>query len=297
MKMSPALAVFVSLLTFGLQAQERSPIYPFDVEVAGQQAIPPGGPAVIFAKIPQPVAPDAEVKVDTEGEMIIVNVFAIDENGAPLKGAQGQAKVIMVQNGTGFALDGTMDKSTLAPGRYGMNIVLQNQGTSRVEFTVGNSEQMAQKPAPTQTQAAPASATSAPAETPKLNMAGIDSITDTPFPAASTATTTTSGADRSTPDGMMRLFIKFAAEGKFEEIRAFADPKCDGDVREICAIADSPEKDKNRYRNFFGGGKVLGAARVDGDKAEVDFTMGDKQEKQETMNLQRIDGVWFLSSF
>ena len=281
--MSRAAAVFVSLLTTGLHAQERSPIYPFDVEVAGQPAVPPAGPAVIFAKIPQPVAPDAEVQVDTEGGMIIVNVFAIDDNGAPLKGTAGQAKVIMVQNGTGFALDRTMDKSTLAPGHYGMNIVLQNQGTSRVEFTVGTAEQLAHPPAPDHPPAAPTPSSSAAAA--KLNMAGTDGIT------------ATASADRSTPDGAMRQFIQFAAEGKFEQIRAFADPECDGDVRELCAIADSSEKDKHRYQNFFGGGKVLGAARIDGDKAQVDFTMGDQQEKQETMNLQRIEGVWFLSSF
>jgi len=294
MKMSSAVAVFVSLLTVGLHAQERSPFYPFDVEVAGQQAIPPAGPAVIFAKIPQPVAPDAKVKVDTEGEMIIVNVFAIDENGAPLEGAQGQAKVIMVQNGSGFSLDGTMDKSTLAPGRYGMNIVLQNQGTSRVQFTVGNTGQMTQKSNPEQSPATVPSPPPSTAAITRLNMAGIESITNATFPSATRSSGT---VDRSTPDGAMRLFIQFAAEGKFEEIRTFAAPGCDGDVREICAIADAKDQDKDRYRNFFGGGEVLGSARVDGDKAEVDFTMGDRQEKQETMNLQRIDGMWFLSSF
>ena len=71
----------------------------------------------------------------------------------------------------------------------------------------------------------------------------------------------------------------------------------EGQPQEICAIADSPDKDKKRFLNFFGGGKVLGEARIDGDKAEVDFTFGDKQEKQETMNLRRIDSVWYLDHF
>lgn len=95
----------------------------------------------------------------------------------------------------------------------------------------------------------------------------------------------------------MQLFIDLAKAGKFEAIRELESPDADGDVREICAIGDAPDKDKQRYQTFFGGGKILGEPRIDGDKAEVDFTMGDKQERKETMNLQRIDGVWFLSHF
>ena len=65
--------------------------------------------------------------------MIIINVFKVNADGSVTSSAS--PKIIMVQNGTKTRLDATMDKSTLPPGLYGMNIVYANV-TSRVMFTV-----------------------------------------------------------------------------------------------------------------------------------------------------------------
>ena len=328
--LSSACALLLgSLLALTAHAQERSPIYPYDVTVGGQAVEAPAGPADIFATVPRPIAPDARVEVDTEGEQIIVNVFPIDEEGAPLPGSQGRTKVIMVPEGTGFRLDATMDKSRLSPGRYGMNIVLQNKGTSRVRFVVGTPEQLAAAETRNPDTVSGSSATTTPAAPTKLNMAGVDRIGGAPGvnvpskaqrpaakatpinlygterlgirhpPLSKTASipSATASSDRSTPRATMKLFFELAKAGKFESIRELESPDADGDVREICAIADAPDKDKERYQSFFGGGRILGQARIDGDTAEVDFTMGDKQERRETMNLKRIESVWYLSHF
>ena len=168
-----SIAFFLSL-NF-VHGQGRSLFYSFDVKVNGQPAEPPHGAVENFAKVPQPIAPDARFDLDTEGEQIIVNIFAIDEKGAPLPGAQGQAKAIMVDKGTGFDLDATLDKSTLAPGLYGMNIVLENKGTSRVRFAIGTPEQLAaaKNANDTPTSGSPPASVEQPS---KINMAGIDRI-------------------------------------------------------------------------------------------------------------------------
>ncbi len=121
------------------EASKRAAIYPFDVTVAGEKAKIEGNPEyAIFAKIGKPVASDAEVRVGVKPERIIVNIFPCDAKGAPKPGAQAKAKVIMASRATTFRLDQTLDKSTLDPGLYIMNVVLGSKGTSRVMFAVGS---------------------------------------------------------------------------------------------------------------------------------------------------------------
>lgn len=299
-----AAFAWVTIAANNANAQGRSLYYPFDVTVAGQPAVPPRGAAETFAKVSEPVAPDARFDLDTEGSQIIVNIFPIDEKGAILPGAQVDAKIIMVENGTGFDLDAIHDKTTLVPGLYGMYIMLEREGTSRVRIAVGTPEELA-----TAQQAKSARTGSSDLSLPDqaaqkvqpaaaINLYGSERLGVAP-PSMTTATTTTPTAksDRSTPNDTVRLFIELAKAGKFEAIRELAAPDADGDVREACAIGDASNEDQLRFQSFFGGGKTLGAARVDGDRAEVDFTMGDKQKREETMHLQRIAGIWFLSHF
>jgi hypothetical protein len=105
-------------------------ILPFGVKVGGQSA---KAKTSIFATVAKPVAPDAEMEVDSKAPMIIVNVFPCDKKGTVKSGAQPE--VILLQNTNKIKLSNTMSKKKLAPGEYIMNIVAEGK-TSRVKFTV-----------------------------------------------------------------------------------------------------------------------------------------------------------------
>ena len=117
-----------------IAAKKVPSIYPFQVKVGGQLAAIEDNPrTAIFAKLKEPVSPNAEIEVLGVPAMIIINVFKVNPDGSVTSSAS--PKIIMVQNGTKTRLDDTMDKSTLAPGLYGMNVVYANV-TSRIMFTV-----------------------------------------------------------------------------------------------------------------------------------------------------------------
>lgn len=139
MKKYASFILCLMCFTAGL-AKERAAIYPFDVTVAGETAVIEGNPeSAIFAKLKKTVAKDAEVKLGIkEDAQIIVNVFPVNDKGEPKAGVS--PTVIMVTKGASFRLDGTMDKSVLADGKYGMNIVSPLLGTSRVLFEVGEAK-------------------------------------------------------------------------------------------------------------------------------------------------------------
>ena len=104
------------------------------MKVGGQTATVEGNPqTAVFAKVKNPVATDAEVEVSGEAGMLMINVFPAKPDGTVENAAA--TKVILVQSGTKAKLDATMDKSKLAPGLYGANIIFAGK-TARVMFTV-----------------------------------------------------------------------------------------------------------------------------------------------------------------
>jgi len=130
------LILFTLLLVGGLQAvaADRPAIYPFDVRVGGQLAVVTESPDVaIVARVPEPVAADAELEVTGEPGMLIINLFPAAADGEVAPGAQ--PKIILLPEGTKVSLSHTMDSSTLEPGIWLANVVFQ-QGTSRVLFEV-----------------------------------------------------------------------------------------------------------------------------------------------------------------
>ncbi len=255
----PALAAFLcaGLASASASAAERSPIYPFDVKVAGQMAGIEGNPnAAVFAKIAEPVGADAKVEVVLEPRpaSVIVNIFAVDENGSP---KDGEVPKVIVATGPEFTLADTMDKTKLAPGVYGMNVVVGSAGTSRVWFEVSD------QPAP---KSKPSAGAGLDQSTPEKALAAV-------FEAARTG--------------------KY--EG-LESLRP-PSGKCDGDVKDICRVAKAPEDKQKEFAEYFAKGKITGAARIEGKSAEVDFLFGPTGKKKETMALVEEGGKWYLAQF
>src|SRR5690606_28827981 len=104
----------------------------FEVTLGGQKAVMQDENAV-FAVIEKPVKAAAELVIEEEAPMLIVNAFACKEDGTVEQNAP--AAVIFVQNTASVTMDTTMDKQPLKPGTYLMNIVAHG-ATARVVFTV-----------------------------------------------------------------------------------------------------------------------------------------------------------------
>ncbi len=115
-------------------------MYQFDVTVDGQKAVVTETvlDEALFAKVPNPVPPDALIEVEAQDDsgMIIINAFPVSESGDVPPDAQQAVKIILGQQGeSSVRLNATMDNQPLAPGRYGLNIVSAGE-TSRVMIVV-----------------------------------------------------------------------------------------------------------------------------------------------------------------
>jgi len=71
------------------------------------------------------------------------------------------------------------------------------------------------------------------------------------------------------------------------------EEKC-GDSCDICEVATT--RKWLEFQENFANGKVTGAPRISGDKAEVDYTFGPGRKKTGTMTLVKHDGRWILTS-
>ncbi len=112
-----------------IQAQD---MLPFAVIVDGQEALP-GENASKFGKISDPVSNNAEIDIDDNSGMVIINVFPSDSNGNATAGTT--PSVIIIQGDNKSTLDKTMDQKKLKPGAYVMNIIASGK-TARVFFHV-----------------------------------------------------------------------------------------------------------------------------------------------------------------
>jgi hypothetical protein len=88
---------------------------------------------MLFAKIQNPVAADAELSVESKDGMIIVNVNAVNAKNEPVPGST--PAVILLQGKTKTNLDKTMDGKKLAPGKYVMSVVSEGK-TASILFTI-----------------------------------------------------------------------------------------------------------------------------------------------------------------
>lgn len=134
MKSSLALLILPFLLVAfsAVAAEEDNTALPFSVSIGGQAAAIKAAHAT-HATIEKPVAADAPLEVGAKGDMIIVNVAAADEKGAPKEGPT--PAVILIQGGNKTTLDKTMDGKKLAPGNYLLAAVAEGK-TASVFFKI-----------------------------------------------------------------------------------------------------------------------------------------------------------------
>ena len=123
------LVGFISLMGVSAMAAEDA-VYAFKVKVGGQEAVKKD-PAAIFAIVEKPVAANADIEVEAQGQ-VLVNIVKCDEKGTPAPGAATAILMFSAPKGT---LDKTMDGKKLEAGKYLTNVVAGN-ATSRVVFDI-----------------------------------------------------------------------------------------------------------------------------------------------------------------
>lgn len=117
----------------------------------------------------------------------------------------------------------------------------------------------------------------------------------------------------SSPESVMTTIFQAAKTGEVGILKFLLPPydeqtgeiPCDGDCKAICNPGN--ESMKNRlghnyvsigdFKEYFSKAKIIGTPLITGDEAKVNFVFGPNLERNETMNMQRINGKWYLSSF
>jgi hypothetical protein len=101
------------------------------------------------------------------------------------------------------------------------------------------------------------------------------------------------------PLSLMKYIFESAKKGDFSNFRHLCDPygENDRDVSRICNIEMLPEKMKQEFKISFENGRIMGEAKIEGDRSKVEFAYGISTDKLEEMGLVKRNGLWYLSGF
>jgi hypothetical protein len=139
---------------------------------------------------------------------------------------------------------------------------------------------------------------------------------DNPAPINSeeNSSETTNNVDpNSSPESVMNTIFQAANDGEVGILKFLLPPydeqtneiPCDGDCKAICNPGNEGMKDELKgnyvtlgdFKEYFSKAKIIGSPSINGDDAEVNFVFGPNLERNETMNMQKINGKWYLRSF
>jgi hypothetical protein len=108
-----------------------------------------------------------------------------------------------------------------------------------------------------------------------------------------------SGDSQSTPAGVANTVFDAAKSGDYSKLKSLSDASLepDGDSKKVCEVSDGDQKLKDMFKEYFSKGKVVGEATIEGDDAKVNILFGPDGTKEETFNMKKKDGKWYLMSF
>ena len=105
------------------------------------------------------------------------------------------------------------------------------------------------------------------------------------------------------PENVMNTIFQAAKTGEVWVLRFLLPPyddiqgrvPCDGDCKALCNPGN--EQMLEEFKSAFSRGKIIGSPTISENSAEVNFVFGPNLEANETMNMQRINGKWYLESY
>lgn len=115
------------------------------------------------------------------------------------------------------------------------------------------------------------------------------------------------------PENVMNTIFNAAQSGEVGVLKFLLPPvdsetgemPCDGDCKALCNPGNESMKEElghnyislSDFKDYFSNAKIIGSPEIEGQFAKVQFVFGPNREKSETMNLQKMEGKWYLSSF
>jgi hypothetical protein len=107
------------------------------------------------------------------------------------------------------------------------------------------------------------------------------------------------GGSQSTPENAAQMIFDAAKSGDYSHLKDLCDEslKPDDDSKMICEVTTGEQKLKDKFKSYFAKGKIVGSATVEGDNAKVKVLIGEEGDKDETFNMAKKDGKWYLVSF
>ena len=114
-----------------------------------------------------------------------------------------------------------------------------------------------------------------------------------------TATTEKVTNDQTNPVWVVNQIFEAARTSKYDALLTLCNPNGtgDGDVKSICSVYLASAEDKEEFNSVFKFGQVIGKAVIAGNEATVQIKFGYQGNKDETMNLTKVNGEWYLRSF
>ena len=101
---------------------------------------------------------------------------------------------------------------------------------------------------------------------------------------------------QASPGAVAEAIFEAARSGSFSSLPALIDPDADGDSKRIAEAATN-EQTGTDFQLYFSKGKVSGEPTVNGDKASVNILFGPDGTREETLEMVRKNGKWYLVSF
>jgi hypothetical protein len=101
------------------------------------------------------------------------------------------------------------------------------------------------------------------------------------------------------PVKLMKYIFESAKKGDFSNFRYLCDPygENDRDVNRICNIELLSEKHLQEFKSSFENGRIIGEAKIEGDRAKVEFAYGTSSNKLEEMGFIKRNELWYLAGF
>jgi hypothetical protein len=108
------------------------------------------------------------------------------------------------------------------------------------------------------------------------------------------AGTASRAADQSSPKALAEAIFAAARSKDFASLATIVAPDADGEAKRVADVAGADEEMQASFVEYFGKGKVNGEVVTEGDTARVPILFGPEGTKEETFEMIRIDGKWYL---
>lgn len=114
--------------------------------------------------------------------------------------------------------------------------------------------------------------------------------------AAAGCNSKTTENSQASPRAVAETIFNSAKSGNYDGLAALIDTEADNDSKMIAqAVVD--KKIQEEFKTYFKSGKVVGDPVINGDKASVNILFGPDGDKEETFEMVKRDGRWYLQSF